>query len=325
MVVSRRLRRISGVALVAVTGVSIPALAALMSHRAAAPAQISLNVAVPAFQIAGLVPGDQMTRCVRVRNEGDDPIQLVDGVAVTGDLAPYLLVTAERGSGLGDVGPSCLGFTPAGTYAFGTKAGGVATSGLVAEYDASWTAHASKSLRVTIAMPAGTPIAAASKQGTVILGFAGTAIDSGSPGAGGGTSTTPNLPGGIAPGTSGGFDKNGNFLTNSQIKRRLRIGRARLLKNGDVVVDMVLPAGGAIRAKVILGGNRYYAHTLLPIEWGPKVRVVLHRRALGRDEVRRYKSTGRMLVARVTTRYRWAHGPDAFVQPEQKLVLYSGR
>jgi hypothetical protein len=27
----------------------------------------------------------------------------------------------------------------------------------------------------------------------------------------------------------------------------------------------------------------------------------------------------------VTTRYRWAHGPDAFVQPEQKLVVVKGR
>jgi hypothetical protein len=161
------------------------------------------------------------------------------------------------------------------------------------------------------------------KSSTVAFAFAGFGLPATGPGGSGGG--TPPLPGGLAPGTTGGIDQNGNFLTNGQIKRRLRIGKARLLRNGDVVVKMFLPAGGAIRAKVILGGNRYYAHTLLPVEWGPTVRVVLKRRALGRAEVRRFRRMHRKLVARVTTRYRWAHGPYAYVQPEQKLVLYRPR
>jgi hypothetical protein len=68
-----------------------------------------------------------------------------------------------------------------------------------------------------------------------------------------------------------------------------------------------------------------YAMTLLPVEWGPKVVVLLKRRPIGRAEVRKYRRLHRKLVVRVTTRYRWAHGPYAYVQPEQKLVLYRPR
>lgn len=314
-------RRIAfSVALLAVVAAGVPALAALIGTRAAPPAQISLNTTSPAFTVAGLIPGDSVTRCFRARNEGDAAIAMVDALSVTGDLAPHLLVTAERGSGLGDNGPSCAGFTPAGTYAYGTRSGGIAPASLVAEADTAWPAHAAKSLRITVALPSSAPLTAAAKTATVAIAFAGEGLDTGgtktTPGTG-----TPDLPGGIAPGTTGGFDKDGNFLTNSQIKKRLRIGKARLLKNGNVVVSMFLPAGGAIRAKVILPNGVYYAHTLLPEEWGPKVRIVLVRRDVGRLAARNAKRAHKRLVTRVTTRYRWAHGPNAFVQPEQRLTI----
>lgn len=303
--------------LVAALAAGVPALATLVSNRAAAPAQISLNTATPAFTVAGLVPGDSVTRCIRARNEGDSAIGLVDALAVTGPLAPYLVVAAERGTGLGDNGPSCAGFVSSGTFAYGTKATGIAPASLVPETDTAWAGRATRSLRITVALPASAPLAASAKSATVAIAFAGEGIDS----PGGGTDTPDSPGGGIAPGTTGGFDKDGNFLTNKEIKKRLRIGRARLLKNGDVVVKMFLPAGGAIRAKVILGNGVYYAHTLLPEEWGPAVRVRLERRDVGKRATARAKRLNRTLTTTVTTRYRWARGPKAFVQPQQKLRI----
>ena len=326
---TKRAFRLLATLAVCLTAAAIPALASLISDRAAAPAQLSLNVAVPAFQVTGLVPGSSMTRCLRVRNEGDAPIGLVDGAVVTGDIAQYLRVSVENGSGLGDLGPSCAGFKSAGTYAYGSTASGVAPNALTPSYLTSWPAHAEKSLRVVISMPASTPVAAAAKSGVVTFAFAGSPIDDAGNGGTGGTGGTgggtPNLPGGIAPGTSGGYDKNGNFLSNSQIKKRLRIGKARLLKNGDIVVKMFLPAGGAIRAKAIMTNGVYYAHTLLPVEWGPTVRVLLKRRPVGRAAVAKHRRQHKQFVLRITTRYRWAHGPNAFVQPEQKLTVLRGK
>lgn len=315
-----RHRRVLSVALVAATAAGVPALASLVSSRAVAPPQISLNTAVPAFTVARLLPGDSVTRCLRARNEGEAAIAMVDALAVTGALAPYLRVTAERGTGLGDTGPSCAGFTPAGGYAYGTRAGGVAPARLVPEADPAWEAHAAKSLRITVALPPETPLAASAKSATVAIAFAGQGLEEPAGGA-----TTPDLPGGIAPGTTGGFTADGGFLTNGQIKKRLRIGRARLLKNGNVVVRMFLPVGGAIRAKVILPNGVYYAHTLLPEEWGPTVRVLLVRRDVGKDAALEARRTGRRLATTVTTRYRWARGPRAFVQPEQKLTIVRPR
>lgn len=309
-------RRALSVALVAATAAGVPALASLVSSRAVAPPQISLNTATPAFTVARLLPGDSMTRCLRARNEGDAAIAMVDALAVTGALAPYLRVTAERGTGLGDTGPSCAGFTPAGGYAYGTRAGGVAPTSLVPEADPAWEGHAAKSLRITVALPPETALAASAKSAIVAIAFAGEGLEEPAGGA-----TTPDLPNGIAPGTTGGLTADGSFLTNEQIKKRLRIGKARLLRNGNVVVRMFLPAGGAIRAKVILPNGVYYAHTLLPEEWGPTVRVLLVRRDVGKDATLKARRIGRRLVTTVTTRYRWAHGPNAFVQPQQKLTI----
>ncbi|MDX6666302.1 MAG: hypothetical protein QOG68_2508, partial [Solirubrobacteraceae bacterium] len=282
-------RRATMIAMVAERVVGVPAAALLAAPRTTTPdAQVSINTSAPAFAVAGLLPGDSMTRCIRVRNEGDAAIGLIDGAAVTGDLAPYLRMTVERGSGLGDLGPSCAGFTPAGGYAFGTTAAGVPPSGLSFETDPAWSGHAEKSLRITVRLPADAPNAAMAKSGTLQFAFAGVPLapaGTGDPGGGG----TPSLPGGLAPGTTGGIDKSGHFVSNKEIKRRLRIGKARLLKNGNVVVTMWLPAGGAIRAKVILPGNHIYAHTLLPVEWGPKVHILLKRRSFGAATVRRYR------------------------------------
>lgn len=310
-------RLVFSVLLVAAVAAAVPALADLL-ERAAPPPQISINTAIPAFQISNLIPGDTMTRCLRVRNEGDTAIALISGGSITGELAPYLRVTVERGTGLGDLGPSCLGFQPNGTYAFGTKAGGVAPSAMTNDTDASWGpgAATAKSYRITIALPAGTTNEAIAKQATATFAFAGVAL--------GGTTTTPGsggTGGGVASGTTGGLDAHGKFISNSKVKKLFRVGKPRLLSNGDVVVSMYLPAGGAVRAKVILSGNRYYAQRLYKRVFAGKLKVVLHRRPLGRIAVSTAKRRHRGLGSLVTTRYRWAHGPDAFVQPQQKLTL----
>jgi hypothetical protein len=315
-----RRRVLLSLLVVAAVAVAVPALAGLMS-RAAPPPQISINTAVPAFQVAGLLPGDSMTRCLRVRNEGDAAIGLVSAAAITGPLAQYLRIAVEKGSGLGDVGPLCTGFTPSGGFAFGTRAGGVAPDALTSDTDSNWAAGAEKSLRITIAMLASAPDAAAAKSGTAAFAFAGAPIDTGTTNGGGSTDGTGGGGGGVASGTTGGLDKNGQFISNSKVKKLFRVGKARLLKNGDVLVNMYLPAGGAVRAKVIIGGGVYYSHRLYKRVLPGKLHVVLHRRPVGRIAVTSAKSGHRALNSTVTTRYRWAHGPDAYVQPEQTLAL----
>jgi hypothetical protein len=315
-------RRAASALAVVAAAVGVPALAQLATSRDAEPAQISINTALPAFQVAGMVPGDYVVRCLRVRNEGSAPIRLVSAASITGDLAQNLRVAVERGTGLGDVGPSCLGFNPDGTFGFGTKAGGVAPSALTPETDPSWAAgpDAAKSLRITVLLPSNAPNAAIAKSATIAFAFAGTSLSSGGGGGGSGGGGGGN-GGGVATGTTGGYDVNGDFISNSKVKKLFRVGKARLRRNGDVVVGLYLPAGGAVRAKVILPGGTYYAHRLYKRVLPGKLIVVLHRRPVGRIAVTSAKRSHRGLVSVVTTRYRWAHGPDAYVQPEQMLTL----
>jgi hypothetical protein len=309
--------------IVGAVGAAVPALAALTSHRAAAQPQISINTAVPAFQVAGLLPGDYMVRCLRVRNEGAEPIRLTDAASLTGDLAPYLSIAVERGTGLGDVGPSCAGFVPAGgdRYAFGTKAGGVPAAGLTPEVDPSWAngATAAKSFRITILMLPSAPLTAADKSGTATFAFAGTPLTDttgGDPTGGDGTA--------IAPGTTGGLDKNGNFIPNKTVKKRFRMGTPVLLHNGDVRVRMIVPAGGAIRAKVRMA-NGLYAHRLYKVVLPDRFTVLLHPYPKGTATMARYRRAKRTLDSVVSVRYRWAHGDAAYLQPQKKLRLVRGR
>jgi len=82
--VTKRPPRILATLAVCLAGGAIPALASLISDRAA-PAQLSINVDLPVFQVTGLVPGGSMTRCIRVRNEGDEAIAnaVLDNFAFT--------------------------------------------------------------------------------------------------------------------------------------------------------------------------------------------------------------------------------------------------
>lgn len=316
-------RLLTTLLLLGAIGAAVPALAALTSNRATATPQISINTAIPAFQVAGLLPGDSLTRCLRVRNEGSVPIKLTDAAAITGDLAQYLSVAVEHGTGLGDIGPSCSGFVPAAgsdRWAFGTKAGGVPPTALTPEVDPDWApgAAAAKSLRVTILMLPSAPIAAADKSSTVTLAFVGApAADSGpAPSSGDGTA--------VAPGTTGGIDKSGHFIPNSVVKKRFRMGKPVLLRNGDVRVRMIVPAGGAIRAKVRLS-HGLYAHRLYKVVMPDRFTVLLHPYPAGRRAVAKARKAKRSLSSLVTVRYRWAHGDAAYVQPQRHLQLVRGR
>jgi hypothetical protein len=323
--VTRARRLTLSLVAIAACGAGVATAAVLLTAPRAASDPVLIVVPnTPAFSIAPMIPGTSVTRCLVVGNGGGSAMKLVDYPVLTGALSDYLNVTIERGTGVTGEAPSCTKFVPAATdsFAYGTHAGGVAVSALTDEKDDSFVPGEAKSLRVTLALPSSAPTAAAAKQATFAFTFLGAGVPTTTTTP---TTTTPDLPGGIAPGTTGGFDKNGNFLTNSQIKKRLRIGKARLLKNGDIVVKMFLPAGGAIRAKAIMTNGVYYAHTLLPVEWGPTVRVLLKRRPVGRDAVAKHRREHRGFALRITTRYRWAHGPNAFVQPEQKLTVLRGR
>jgi hypothetical protein len=198
----------------------------------------------------------------------------------------------------------------------------VSPTSLSPDVDPGWApgAAAAKSLRVTILMLPSAPIAAADKSATVTLAFAGTPLAT----DGTGTPTTGGDGTAVAPGTTGGLDKDGNFIPNSVVKKRFRMGKPVLLPNGDVRVKMIVPAGGAIRAKVRVGSG-LYAHRLYKVVMPDHFTVLLHPYPKGRATVARYHRTKRTLSSIVSVRYRWAHGDQAFVQPEKKLVLVRGR
>jgi hypothetical protein len=315
-------RRILPISLVVVLmAIGIPALAAVLAPREAQPAQLSINVNSPVFTVTNLVPGDATVRCIRIRNEGDSPVSVAGTFAVRGTLAPYLVATVAKGTGLGDNGPSCQGFAASGTYGFGTTANGVPVSALKPDAEPSLAPHTERSYLFVLTVPNSANPAAMGKVATVHVDWAATTIDSGS---GGGSTGGGSNAGGVASGTTGGLDANGNFISNSKVKKLFRVGKARLLRNGDVTVGMYLPAGGAVRAKVIIAGNVYYAHRLYKRVLPGKLKVVLHRRPVGRIAVSGAKHKHRKLSSLVTTRYRWAHGPNAFVQPQQKLTLVRG-
>ena len=310
------------VAMVAAAAVAVPALAALSAQREAQPPQISINTDRARVRRGrGSIPGDTIVRCLRVRNEGAAAIGLAEAASVTGPLAPYLRIACSAAPGSATWGRPARGSCPRAATRSGRPPAAWPRPRWSADGDPNWAPGAEKSLRVAVALPLSTPNAAIAKSATVAFAFAGTPLADGAPGGGPGGGGTPPPGGGIAPGTTGGYDSSGHFVPNAVIKRRFRAGRARLLKNGNVVVVLTLPAGGSIRTKVLLPNHHHYGQALYPVEWGPKLRAVMPRRSFGRVAVASARRRRRPLIATVTARYRWAHGPDAFIELHQKLRL----
>jgi hypothetical protein len=151
----RRWRRPAGVALIVLALAGVPALARLGGFQTEKTVYaVSLNTPDSSFAIADLRPGDYVIRCFRVRNEGATVARLTGSFAVTGTLAPYLLVRVDSGHGLGDHGPSCDGFAADGGHAFGTGSG-AAPSQLRGETVNAWPSHAARSYRVLLYLAPG--------------------------------------------------------------------------------------------------------------------------------------------------------------------------
>ena len=108
------------------------------------------------------------------------------------------------------------------------------------------------------------------------------------------------------------------------VKKRFHMGKPELLRNGDVRVRMIVPAGGAIRGKVHLG-HGLYAHRLYKVVMPDRFTVLMHPYPAGRRAIAQARKAKRTLTSMVTIRYRWAHGDAAYVQPQQRLTLVHGK
>jgi hypothetical protein len=115
------------------------------------------------FQLTGMVPGTTETKCINVKNAGDVPFADVKlDVAATGDLAPALKVSVDRGSAAtGGSALSCTNFVQsAGNIVNGLLS--VLTGNSPISDASGWTANATKSYRVTVTLD---PLAGALYQG----------------------------------------------------------------------------------------------------------------------------------------------------------------
>lgn len=117
--------------------------------------------------LTGLIPGDIVTRCVKVSKGGDiaSTVTLTPDVTssvTAGSLADALQVSVESGSALTNVDGTCAGFVSTG-FLMGTDAvtsflGGTTLAELdaatpVAYAAGDWANGASKFYRVTLALP----------------------------------------------------------------------------------------------------------------------------------------------------------------------------
>ncbi len=75
---------------------------------------------LPLFRVDGMRPGDAVTRCITIANQGRLDARIALGGTVAGSgLAPYLGVVVERGPALAGVPlGSCAGFVPSGPPVF---------------------------------------------------------------------------------------------------------------------------------------------------------------------------------------------------------------
>jgi hypothetical protein len=130
--------------------------------------------------LTDLVPGDSITRCIKVTNASDVAASVVASPNFdAGALNPVLRIIVENGSGLSAIDGTCTGFTGAGTYAMGTSAAGVAPSAMSATSAASWAASSSKEYKITITVPSGTTNTDQNKTGSVGFDWTGTAATGG--------------------------------------------------------------------------------------------------------------------------------------------------
>jgi hypothetical protein len=131
---------------------------------------LSLNntPALGTLDLLGLIPGDILTRCFKIVNDGDIPAVVTLSKATSGAsaLLDGLNASVEEGTGGASTGTAgdCAGFTATGFLlgatdigSDGAAAGATALSGLTnpgAAQWSSWAANTAKYFRVRVALPA---------------------------------------------------------------------------------------------------------------------------------------------------------------------------
>jgi hypothetical protein len=135
------------------------------------------------LNLTGLIPGDLLTRCFKIVNDGDLPaaVTLTSTTGGNSSLLSGLTGSIEEGTGTGSTGTggSCSGFS-AGGFLLGTQsigsdgsaAGAVALSSLAIPGSpqwSSWTASTAKYFQVKVALPPSALAALQGKNATLTL------------------------------------------------------------------------------------------------------------------------------------------------------------
>lgn len=135
--------------------------------------------------VTKLLPGDTLTRCVRLTNAGDVPVSVNAVPSITdvasGTLAAASTVTLQRVTGIAGNATdaaikACTGATPADTVLINGVAGGsLATTSLPGAGATNWDAAESRDYRVIVSLPASvTDLALAGDQAIAGLNFVAT-------------------------------------------------------------------------------------------------------------------------------------------------------
>lgn len=135
------------------------------SSVGAADIDLTNTPATALINLADLIPGDIVTRCVLVDNTGDIPADVAFSAVTGGSTALLggLLVSVEEGTlATGQVADSsCTGYTAGGVYRLGTAAistagnysGGAAANALTTTNYTGWPSTTKKYFQIKVAMP----------------------------------------------------------------------------------------------------------------------------------------------------------------------------
>lgn len=113
------------------------------------------------FNVSGMLPGDVVTRCIKVTYSGSSdpaPVKLYGSVTDSG-LSGYLDVKVEEGTAATDAYPGCTGFTPSATIVdetLTTFAGRTGYSTGLGTWDPASGTH-SQGYRFTVTLKSTTP------------------------------------------------------------------------------------------------------------------------------------------------------------------------
>jgi hypothetical protein len=124
--------------------------------------------------LGDLIPGDTITKCIKVENAGEVPALVTaspnfDG----GDLNALLKVAVETGTGLSATNGACTGFVSTGFIMGSGNAAGVAPASLTATSQTEWAAGDIRFYRITIMVPTTLSLTDANKAGAAGFDWTG--------------------------------------------------------------------------------------------------------------------------------------------------------